>query len=136
MPRRPWWHSFRNELPSRISGSEPGHGLVGVVRPATEGDVPNRRLASQRPGVDVMELQATALVAAPAVPGRERAAAAVALPDCTPDMGRNVTRPRSRRADLPLRIRSAQLLPFQLLPEQRERPGQDLARIAVGLVPH
>src|SRR6185295_9057913 len=117
MPRRPGWHSFRNELPSRISGSEPGHGLVGVVRPAAKRHVPNRRLASQRVGVDVMELQPTALVAAPAVPGHERAAAAVALPHRTPDMGRNMTRPRSCRAALPLRLRSAQLLPFQLLPE-------------------
>ena len=57
---------------------------------------PHRRLASQHVGVDVMELQPTALVAAPAVLAHERAAAAVALPDRTPDIGRDVTRPRSR----------------------------------------
>lgn len=62
-----------------------------IVRATAQGDISNGVASRVDPGVDVIELDEIARVAAPSIGRRKGAAAPVTLPDGSPDCSGNMT---------------------------------------------
>src|SRR5437773_523220 len=119
----PRWHEPSSIEPLR---------LVSVVGVASQLDVLDRRFPAHAMGPHMVELEEPSLMATMAPSAHERAPRAVAKPDRTLDVRRDMPCPRRRVPHRAWPRRGGELLPGQVLEQGCEGPIDDLARIAIG----
>src|SRR5262245_56960714 len=103
---------------------------MAVVCLAPKRDVRDRRLATHAVRLEMMELHECPLIAPAPILADEGAASTIPKPHPAPDLCGDVSGSRPRAVAGPRPIRGRELLPGQVLEQERERPVDDLGRVA------